>query len=192
MSCLPVSLSLIASFQSAVGHHRRPGGGLRSRDAVLVPRLQLLPGPPHPPAHIFIPVLYRLRITSAYQYLELRFSKAVRICGTVTFIFQTVVYMGLCVYTPAFALNAVTGFEIWGAVLAIGLCLHDLHNHRQEVVSPRTGSGLLQDRKWSPPGQEVVSPRTGSGLPQDRKWSPPGQEVVSSRTGSGLPQDRKW
>lgn len=120
MSCLPVSLSLIASFQSAVAIIGVPGEvyahGTQYWFLGCSYFLGLLI-----PAHIFIPVLYRLRITSAYQYLELRFSKAVRICGTVTFIFQTVVYMGLCVYTPAFALNAVTGFEIWGAVLAIGL-----------------------------------------------------------------------
>ncbi|KAK5858020.1 hypothetical protein PBY51_011221 [Eleginops maclovinus] len=120
MSCLPVSLSLIASFQSAVAIIGVPGEiyahGTQYWFIGCSYVLGLLL-----PAHIFIPVLYRLRISSAYQYLELRFSKAVRICGTVTFIFQTVVYMGLCVYTPAFALNAVTGFEIWAAVLAIGL-----------------------------------------------------------------------
>nr|XP_020463648.1 LOW QUALITY PROTEIN: sodium-dependent multivitamin transporter-like [Monopterus albus] len=29
--------------------------------------------------------------------------------------------MGVCVYTPAFALNAVTGFELWGIILVTGL-----------------------------------------------------------------------
>ncbi|KAK7904229.1 hypothetical protein WMY93_016836 [Mugilogobius chulae] len=32
-----------------------------------------------------------------------------------------VVYMGVCIYTPAFALNAVTGINLWGIVLATGL-----------------------------------------------------------------------
>ncbi|KAG7510040.1 adhesion G-protein coupled receptor F3-like [Solea senegalensis] len=63
----------------------------------------------------------RLQLSSSFQYLEMRFSKVVRICGTLTFIAQMVVYMGVCVYTPAFALNAVTGFELWGTVLATGL-----------------------------------------------------------------------
>ncbi|KAF3845555.1 hypothetical protein F7725_008718 [Dissostichus mawsoni] len=88
MSCLPVSLSLIASFQSAVAIIGVPGEvyahGTQYWFLGCSYFLGLLI-----PAHIFIPVLYRLRITSAYQYLELRFSKAVRICGTVTFIFQT-------------------------------------------------------------------------------------------------------
>ncbi|XP_042356824.1 solute carrier family 5 member 6 [Plectropomus leopardus] len=120
MSCLPVSLSLIASFQSAVAIIGVPaeiythGTQYWFMGCAYVLGLLI-------PAHVFIPVLYRLRLSSAYQYLELRFSKAVRICGTLTFIFQTVVYMGVCVYTPAFALNAVTGFELWGTVLATGL-----------------------------------------------------------------------
>lgn len=120
MSCLPVSLSLIASFQSAVAIIGVPAEiythGTQYWFIGCAYILGLLI-----PAHVFIPVLYRLRLSSAYQYLELRFGKVVRICGTLTFIFQTVVYMGVCVYTPAFALNAVTGFELWGAVLATGL-----------------------------------------------------------------------
>ncbi|XP_029284020.1 solute carrier family 5 member 6 [Cottoperca gobio] len=120
MSCLPVSLSLIASFQSAVAIIGVPAEiythGTQYWFIGCSYILGLLI-----PAHVFIPVLYRLQLSSVYQYLELRFSKAVRICGTLTFIFQTVIYMGLCVYTPAFALNAVTGFELWAAVLATGL-----------------------------------------------------------------------
>uniref|UniRef100_A0A8C6M6Q0 Solute carrier family 5 member 6 n=1 Tax=Nothobranchius furzeri TaxID=105023 RepID=A0A8C6M6Q0_NOTFU len=120
MHCLPVSLSLIASFQSAVAIIGVPAEiyahGTQYWFIGCAYILGLLI-----PAHVFIPVLYRLHLTSAYQYLELRFSKTVRICGTLTFIFQMVVYMGVCVYTPAFALNAVTGFELWGAVLATGL-----------------------------------------------------------------------
>ncbi|XP_064196322.1 solute carrier family 5 member 6a isoform X2 [Anguilla rostrata] len=32
-----------------------------------------------------------------------------------------VIYMGVVLYAPALALNAVTGFDLWGAVLAMGL-----------------------------------------------------------------------
>lgn len=120
MHCLPVSLSLIASFQSAVAIVGVPAEiythGTQYWFIGCAYILGLLI-----PARVFIPLMYRLRLSSAYQYLELRFSKAVRICGTLTFIFQTVIYMGVCVYTPAFALNTVTGFELWATVLATGL-----------------------------------------------------------------------
>ncbi|XP_078205780.1 sodium-dependent multivitamin transporter isoform X5 [Callithrix jacchus] len=73
------------------------------------------------PAHIFIPIFYRLHLTSAYEYLELRFSKTVRVCGTMTFIFQMVIYMGVVLYAPSLALNAVTGFDLWLSVLTLGI-----------------------------------------------------------------------
>uniref|UniRef100_A0A8C4IF50 Sodium-dependent multivitamin transporter n=1 Tax=Dicentrarchus labrax TaxID=13489 RepID=A0A8C4IF50_DICLA len=115
MSCLPVSLSLIASFQSAVAIIGVPAEiythGTQYWFIGCAYVLGLLI-----PAHVFIPVLYRLRLSSAYQYLELRFSKAVRICGTLTFIFQTV---GAALHI--IKEGCITGFELWGAVLATGL-----------------------------------------------------------------------
>ncbi|XP_030574929.1 solute carrier family 5 member 6 isoform X1 [Archocentrus centrarchus] len=120
MHCLPVSLSLIASFQSAVAIIGVPAEIYTHGTQYWFIGCAYILGL-FIPAHVFIPVFYRLRVSSAYEYLELRFSKAVRICGTLTFIFQMVIYMGVCVYTPAFALNTVTGFELWGAVLATGL-----------------------------------------------------------------------
>ncbi|XP_048063264.1 solute carrier family 5 member 6a isoform X1 [Megalobrama amblycephala] len=120
MRCLPVSLSLLATFQSAVAILGAPSEiythGTQYWFLGCSYFLGLLI-----PAHIFIPVFYRLRLSSAYEYLELRFSQSVRICGTVTFIFQMVIYMGVVLYAPALALNAVTGFDLWGAVLAMGL-----------------------------------------------------------------------
>ncbi|XP_048841179.1 solute carrier family 5 member 6a [Brienomyrus brachyistius] len=120
MSCLPVSLSLLATFQSAVAILGAPSEIYANGTQYWFLGCSYLLGLLIP-AHVFIPVFYRLRLTSAYQYLELRFNKAVRICGTVTFIFQMVVYMGVVLYAPALALNAVTGFHLWGAVLAMGL-----------------------------------------------------------------------
>ncbi|KAM4595872.1 sodium-dependent multivitamin transporter-like isoform 2-T2 [Polymixia lowei] len=144
MHCLPISLSLIASFQSAVAIIGVPAEiythGTQYWFIGCAYILGLLI-----PAHVFIPVFYRLHLSSAYEYLELRFNKAVRICGTLTFIFQMVIYMGVCVYTPAFALNKVTGFKLWGAVLATGL-----------VCTLYTTMGGLKAVIWTDVFQTVV------------------------------------
>lgn len=144
MSCLPLSLSLMASFQSAVAIVGTPAeiytNGTQYWFIGCAYILGLLI-----PAHIFIPVFYRLHLTSVYQYLELRFSKAVRICGTMTFIFQMVIYMGVGIYTPALALNAVTGFHLWGTVLATGL-----------VCTVYTALGGLKAVIWTDVFQTVV------------------------------------
>ncbi|XP_061609958.1 solute carrier family 5 member 6a isoform X3 [Phyllopteryx taeniolatus] len=144
MSWLPVSLSLLATFQSAVAILGAPSEvytfGTQYWFLGCSYFLGLLI-----PAHVFIPVFYRLRLSSAYEYLELRFNKTVRICGTVTFIFQMVVYMGVVLYAPALALNAVTGFDLWGAVLAMGL-----------VCTLYTSLGGLKAVMWTDVFQTVV------------------------------------
>ncbi|XP_056261316.1 solute carrier family 5 member 6a [Seriola aureovittata] len=144
MSCLPVSLSLLATFQSAVAILGAPSEvytfGTQYWFLGCSYFLGLLI-----PAHVFIPVFYRLRLSSAYEYLELRFNKTVRICGTVTFIFQMVIYMGVVLYAPALALNAVTGFDLWGAVLAMGL-----------VCTVYTALGGLKAVIWTDVFQTVV------------------------------------
>ncbi|XP_016160788.1 PREDICTED: sodium-dependent multivitamin transporter isoform X2 [Ficedula albicollis] len=120
MGCLPVALSLLASFQSAVAILGVPAEIFRFGTEYWFLGCSYFLGLLIP-AHIFIPVFYRLRITSTYEYLELRFNKTVRVFGTVTFIFQMVIYMGVVLYAPALALNAVTGFDLWSAVLTMGL-----------------------------------------------------------------------
>ncbi|XP_077443442.1 solute carrier family 5 member 6a [Stigmatopora argus] len=144
MSWLPVSLSLLATFQSAVAILGAPSEvytfGTQYWFLGCSYFLGLLI-----PAHVFIPVFYRLRLSSAYEYLELRFNKTVRICGTMTFIFQMVIYMGVVLYAPALALNAVTGFDLWGAVLAMGL-----------VCTLYTCLGGLKAVMWTDVFQTVV------------------------------------
>ncbi|XP_006880657.1 PREDICTED: sodium-dependent multivitamin transporter [Elephantulus edwardii] len=144
MSCLPVALSLLATFQSAVAILGVPSEIYRFGTQYWFLGCSYFLGLLIP-AHIFIPVFYRLRLTSAYEYLELRFNKAVRICGTVTFIFQMVIYMGVVLYAPSLALNAVTGFDLWLSVLTLGL-----------VCSVYTALGGLKAVIWTDVFQTLV------------------------------------
>lgn len=70
MSCLPVSLSLLATFQSAVAILGAPSEvyafGTQYWFLGCSYFLGLLI-----PAHVFIPVFYRLRLSSAYEVLML-------------------------------------------------------------------------------------------------------------------------
>ncbi|XP_033107426.1 sodium-coupled monocarboxylate transporter 2-like isoform X2 [Anneissia japonica] len=50
-------------------------------------------------AHCYIPVFYRLKLTSVYE----------------------VMYMSVVLYAPALALNAVTGLSLYGSIVGIGL-----------------------------------------------------------------------
>ncbi|XP_058424557.1 sodium-coupled monocarboxylate transporter 1 [Diceros bicornis minor] len=120
MTAVPVALSLTASFMSAVTILGAPSevyrfGAVYSMFAIAYFFVVLFS------AEIFLPVFYKLGITSTYEYLELRFSKYVRVCGTIIFVVQTILYTGIAIYAPALALNQVTGFHLWGAVVATGV-----------------------------------------------------------------------
>ncbi|XP_072511807.1 sodium-coupled monocarboxylate transporter 1-like isoform X2 [Notamacropus eugenii] len=120
MTAVPVALSLTASFMSAVTILGSPSevyrfGAIFSIFAFSYAFVVIIS------AEVFLPVFYRLGITSTYEYLELRFNRQVRLCGTILFIVQTILYTGIVIYAPALALNQVTGFDLWGAVFATGV-----------------------------------------------------------------------
>ncbi|EHB06648.1 Sodium-coupled monocarboxylate transporter 1 [Heterocephalus glaber] len=120
MRAVPVALSLTASFMSAVTVLGTPAEvyrfGAVFRVFALTSLLVVVAS-----AEVFLPVFYRLGVTSTYEYLELRFNRYIRLCGTVLFIVQTILYTGIVIYAPALALNQVTGFDRWGAVVATGV-----------------------------------------------------------------------
>lgn len=67
---------------------------------------------------LFIPFFRKLNITTAYEYLEIRFNAFVRIICSIAFIIFQIGRMGVVLLLPAIALNVVTGFDIF---LCIGL-----------------------------------------------------------------------
>ncbi|XP_063002941.1 sodium/iodide cotransporter [Elgaria multicarinata webbii] len=120
MSAIPVGLSLSASFMSAIQVLGVPAEAYRYGMKFLWMCLgQLLNT--LLTAYLFLPVFYRLGLTSTYEYLELRFSKKVRLCGTIQYIIATMLYTGIVIYAPALILNQVTGLDIWASLLSTGV-----------------------------------------------------------------------
>lgn len=120
MSAIPVGLSLLASFMSAITLLGTPAEmyqyttmywwiGLGYFFTILAA------------THIYIPIFYNLRVTSSYEYLELRFGKPTRTTASLIYVVQMVLYMAIVLYAPSLALNAVTGFTLWGSVISVGL-----------------------------------------------------------------------
>uniref|UniRef100_A0A3Q4N6S6 Sodium-coupled monocarboxylate transporter 1-like n=1 Tax=Neolamprologus brichardi TaxID=32507 RepID=A0A3Q4N6S6_NEOBR len=70
---------------------------------------------------IFLPVFYRLPITSTFQYLELRYNKVTRLLVTFLAIIQTLLLSGLAIYAPALALSQVTGWNLWVVIVVTGM-----------------------------------------------------------------------
>ncbi|KAL2102525.1 hypothetical protein ACEWY4_001693 [Coilia grayii] len=120
MTAVPVAMSLSASFMSAITVLATPAEVYRYGASYVCYGLAYVIVMATC-SEIFLPVFYRLGITSTYQYLEMRFNRATRLFGTALFILQTVLYTGIVIYAPALALNQVTGFDLWGAVISTGV-----------------------------------------------------------------------
>ncbi|KAL8583175.1 hypothetical protein ACOMHN_046559 [Nucella lapillus] len=117
---LPVAMSLTASFLSAVTVLGLPLEVYVNNTEYWLTGLGLIVGALIN-AFVFMPVIYRLRLTSAYQYLEFRFSRTVRILGSLTFVLLMMMYMAIVMYAPALALSQVTGLSLEISILTTGL-----------------------------------------------------------------------
>ncbi|BFZ17587.1 hypothetical protein BsWGS_20626 [Bradybaena similaris] len=120
MSPYPVALSLLASFMSAITLLGTPAEIYNFTTMYFwigLGYLFVIAGA----SHIYIPIFYNLGVTSAYEYLEKRFSQGVRTSASMIFVLQMILYMAIVLYAPSLALNAVTGFTLWGSVISVGI-----------------------------------------------------------------------
>lgn len=69
----------------------------------------------------YIPFFRRLNVTSAYEYLEHRFSSNVRLLGSLSFILFQMGRMGIVLYLPAVAIASVTGINIFLLITIMGV-----------------------------------------------------------------------
>ena len=69
----------------------------------------------------FLPFFRRFNFDTAYQYLEARFNRAVRWLASALFVFFMVSRIAVVLFLPSLALNAVTGFSIYWAIIIMGV-----------------------------------------------------------------------
>jgi len=112
MSVLPVAISIMATFLSAILILGTPGemyaSGAQFWVSVLAFVLIL------PVASLFfIPIFYRCGLTSVYEYLEYRFQNSLlRGLCVLFYLVQTSMYMAIALYAPSIALSFVTSLSL--------------------------------------------------------------------------------
>uniref|UniRef100_A0A3Q1CUJ7 Solute carrier family 5 member 5 n=1 Tax=Amphiprion ocellaris TaxID=80972 RepID=A0A3Q1CUJ7_AMPOC len=114
MPAVPVGLSLCASFMSAVQVLGVPAEALRYGFKFLYMCLgqsinSLLT------AYLFLPVFFRLGITSTNQYLKMRFGRGMQLLGSIQFLVATVRQ------TLMFSVTQSTGLNMWVSLFSTGI-----------------------------------------------------------------------
>uniref|UniRef100_A0A4W5LJA9 Solute carrier family 5 member 8, like n=1 Tax=Hucho hucho TaxID=62062 RepID=A0A4W5LJA9_9TELE len=117
MTAVPVAMSLTASFMSGITVIGTPAEAYRFGTdywifAISYAIMSIIT------AEIFVPLFYRLGITSTYEV-----RRYTRLCqtnlGQINCTFA--LYTGMVIYAPALALNQITGMNLWGVLVATGV-----------------------------------------------------------------------
>ncbi|XP_011694864.1 PREDICTED: sodium-coupled monocarboxylate transporter 1-like [Wasmannia auropunctata] len=111
LGLFPVSASLVASFISGVTILGTPAEIYNFGTQYWITIISILFSG-IVVATVYLPVFTTLQLNSVYEYLEIRFGRAVRILISSIFVFDVVLYQSIVVYVPALALNQVSGINI--------------------------------------------------------------------------------
>ncbi|KAL0894564.1 hypothetical protein ABMA27_013136 [Loxostege sticticalis] len=124
MSTFPVAMSLIASYVSGVTILGTPAEvynyGTQYWLVIVGVFLSCVVV-----VTVYLPVFCTLRLSSSYEYLELRFNRHVRAVASILFMLDEVLFLPMVVYVPALAFNQLTGLNVFAVggimVLICGL-----------------------------------------------------------------------
>lgn len=111
MPWFAVGLSILATLFSTLTYLGAPGEMIKNGVGLFIGNLAI----PFSLSVVFffwIPFFMRLRVTSAYEYLERRFSYPVRLTGAALFVLLRLGWMSMVVFAASMALDRVKGDDI--------------------------------------------------------------------------------
>ena len=68
-----------------------------------------------------LPIYYRLKVYTAYEYLEQRFDVRVRMLTAFLFLLGRGLAAGITIYAPAIILSVILGWSLWTTILFLGI-----------------------------------------------------------------------
>jgi len=74
-----------------------------------------------PVVKYYLPFFRRLKVTTAYEYLEQRFNYTTRFLASSLFILFMIARMALVLFLPSLALTTVTGIDIYTCIILMGI-----------------------------------------------------------------------
>ena len=115
-----LSLSVIATSVSAITFIGQPGFVVERDWSTLMSCLIAIPAI-FIVARLFVPFFWKLKLVSAYGYLEKRFDTRVSLLCSILFLMLRGVLAGVAIYAPSLALSAVTGWNLTGCIILSGI-----------------------------------------------------------------------
>jgi solute:Na+ symporter, SSS family len=103
-----IGLSILATLFSTLTYQGVPGDVIKNGIAIFTGYLSL-PLTFLVITCLWIPFFMRLKLTSAYEYLELRFSRPVRVLGAILFVLLRLGWMSMVVFAASKALDHIKG-----------------------------------------------------------------------------------
>ena len=70
--------------------------------------------------YTFIPIYHKLKVYTAYEYLEQRFDLKTRSLAAILFLIQRGLGTGLTIYAPAIILSTILGWDLTSMIIVIG------------------------------------------------------------------------
>lgn len=70
---------------------------------------------------VFIPIFYKLKVYTAYEFLESRFDMKTRFLGAFLFLIQRGLAAGITIYAPSIILSAILGWNLTATIVVTGL-----------------------------------------------------------------------
>ena len=113
-------ISIYATMLSAITYMAYPAKAYAT-DWTYYPLMITILLASFPVVRYYLPFFRRLKVASAYEYLELRFNVVTRLMASALFIVFMLARMALVLYLPSLALTAVTGINIYICILSMGL-----------------------------------------------------------------------
>lgn len=115
-----IGLSVMATQASAITFISTPGVAYESGMAFIqnyfgLPIALILV------AFVFIPIYYKLKVFTAYEFLEKRFDQKTRLLGAFLFLVQRGLAAGITIYAPAIILSTILSWDLTYTVLLVGI-----------------------------------------------------------------------
>ena len=120
MGCCAVGISVSSALFSGITFLGAPGYSFQHGMAMAFQLCGFYVAIPTV-SRFVVPIFLNLKLTSAYEILEIRFDLTIRLIASGLFILRMLFYLAIVLYAPALALSTITPLPIWLCILSAGL-----------------------------------------------------------------------